>query len=136
MKASISRRSVILQKNIVFLAFSLSFLMCSCGKQAAIDTKVLPPVVPPAYIPEPTIYPGYILAWNDEFNGTTVDLSKWNLETGTGVDGNFGTGQLDRATERSQKVKIVNGIVNSGGGSLAVTTQRETMSTETRPVAG
>ena len=46
------------------------------------------------------------LAWQDEFNGPTIDLSKWELEVnGTGQ----GTGQLDYATARPQNASIVNG---------------------------
>jgi len=37
---------------------------------------------------------------NDEFTGSSLDISKWNYETGTGVNGDFGTGQLDYATNR------------------------------------
>lgn len=40
---------------------------------------------------------GYTLVWQDEFSGSEPDLSKWSYETGTGVNGDFGTGQLDRA---------------------------------------
>jgi len=39
------------------------------------------------------------LVWEDNFNMGELDLSKWNYETGTGVNGDWGTGQLDRATD-------------------------------------
>ena len=83
-------------------------------------TPVVTPIIPP------TVYSGYSLVWNDEFNGSSVDAAKWNFETGTGVNGDFGTGQLDRATDRSDNVKIATGVLNSGGGCLAITTRKET----------
>lgn len=86
---------------------------------AVVDTPVLTPIIPP------TNYTGYSLLWNDEFNGTSIDNTKWKFETGTGVNGDFGTGQLDRATDRPENATIANGIVNSGGGCLAITTRRE-----------
>src|SRR5258706_14855182 len=36
----------------------------------------------------PLIYPGYTLAWSDEFNGTALNTSYWNQETGGGGWGN------------------------------------------------
>ena len=70
-------------------------------------------------------YTDYNLIWNDEFNEEIIDPTKWNIETGTGVNGDFGTGQLDRATSRPDNVKIQQGVRNSGGGCLAITTRLE-----------
>ena len=66
------------------------------------------------------------LAWQDEFNGPTIDLSKWELEVnGTGQ----GTGQLDYATARPQNASIVNGnlelnILKEEYGGLHYTSAR------------
>lgn len=65
------------------------------------------------------------MVWNDEFSGAALDLTKWNYETGTGVNGDFGTGQLDRATDRKENVSIVQDIPNADGGSLAIVTRSE-----------
>ncbi|MBK7229862.1 MAG: glycoside hydrolase family 16 protein [Ignavibacteriales bacterium] len=70
-------------------------------------------------------YPGYNLVWSDEFNKTSLDLTKWNYETGTGVNGDFGTGQIDRATNRIENVSIVNGIIGADGSCLSITTRKE-----------
>jgi beta-glucanase (GH16 family) len=88
-------------------------------------TPVVDPPVTPTPIVPPTIYSGYSLLWNDEFNDAGIDLNKWKMETGTGVNGDFGTGQLDRATDRPENATIANGVLNSGGGCLAITTRRE-----------
>jgi len=70
-------------------------------------------------------YPGYNLVWSDEFNETSLDQTKWNYETGTGVNGDFGTGQIDRATNRIENVSIVNGIIGADGSCLSITTRKE-----------
>lgn len=68
-------------------------------------------------------YPGYILLWNDEFGGTALNTGNWVYETGTGVNGDFGTGQLDRA--RTENVSIMPSTNNTGDGALAITTRHE-----------
>lgn len=65
------------------------------------------------------------LIWSDEFNGTSLDLNNWSYETGTGVNGDFGTGQLDRATDRVENVDIEQGINGADGGALRITTRKE-----------
>lgn len=66
------------------------------------------------------------LIWSDEFNNGQLDLNKWNYETGTGVNGDWGTGQLDRATDREENVKIQSGVAGADGGCLVLTTRKET----------
>lgn len=63
--------------------------------------------------------------WNDEFDGTALDRSRWNIETGTGVNGDFGTGQLDRATDRLSNISIVTNVPDASGNCLAITTRKE-----------
>ena len=69
--------------------------------------------------------PGGKLVWSDEFNSSTLDQTKWSYETGTGVNGDFGTGQLDRATARPENVAIEQGIAGADGGALRITTRQE-----------
>ncbi len=40
----------------------------------------------------PTTYPGYTLAWADEFSGTAVDAASWTFENGDGCPGVCGWG--------------------------------------------
>ena len=65
------------------------------------------------------------LVWSDEFNDGHLDLDKWNYEIGTGVNGDWGTGQLDRATERIDNVSFKEGIEGADGGCLVITTRKE-----------
>ncbi|WP_223654246.1 discoidin domain-containing protein [Hymenobacter psoromatis] len=70
--------------------------------------------------------PTWTQIWSDEFNAPTLDLTKWSYETGTGVNGDFGTGQLDRATDRPENVAIETGIAGADGGVLRISTRKET----------
>jgi beta-glucanase (GH16 family) len=123
-------------KHSLILFFSLVILI-GCQKSDPVletlpkTTVPKPPIDPtnPVNAQNPTIseitnYTGFELAWNDEFNKPQLDLSKWTYEIGTGVNGDFGTGQLDRATDRVQNVSMVPGSTNDG--SLAITTTKET----------
>lgn len=65
------------------------------------------------------------LVWEDNFNTGQLDLSKWTYETGTGVNGDFGTGQLDRATNRAENVSFQNAVSGAEDGCLVITTQKE-----------
>ncbi|SFM70015.1 Por secretion system C-terminal sorting domain-containing protein [Chitinophaga sp. YR627] len=67
----------------------------------------------------------WTLIWSDEFNGPSLDLTKWSYETGTGVNGDFGTGQLDRATNRIENVGIESGIAGANGNVLRISTRKE-----------
>ena len=44
----------------------------------------------------PTSYPGYTLAWSDEFNGTSLNTSDWSFENGDGCPGNCGWGNNEQ----------------------------------------
>lgn len=67
----------------------------------------------------------WTLIWSDEFNGSSLDLTKWSYETGTGVNGDWGTGQLDRATDRIENVGIESGIAGANGNVLRISTRKE-----------
>ena len=56
----------------------------------------------------PLSYPGYALAWNDEFNGTSVDLNTWNQEIGNGSNG-WGNHELEYYTSSTRNNFVSNG---------------------------
>ncbi|MFL9845045.1 glycoside hydrolase family 16 protein [Flavobacterium rhizosphaerae] len=120
-------------KKVFLLLFSITVwtIVPSCNKDDSPKdtTEVNPEPEPqpepePEPVPEPepepqvTSYTGYTLIWNDEFDGTILDQTKWNFETGTGVNGDFGTGQVDRATDRTENVNLTDGALN-------ITTRKE-----------
>ncbi len=65
------------------------------------------------------------LVWEDNFNGGELDSTKWSCETGTGVNGDWGTGQIDRATDRTENVSFLDGLEGAEDGCLVITTRRE-----------
>ncbi len=65
------------------------------------------------------------LIWQDEFNSGKLDSSKWKIETGTGVNGDWGTGQLDRATDRVENISFEDSITGAEEGCLVITTRKE-----------
>lgn len=56
----------------------------------------------------PLSYPGYTLAWNDEFSGASLDLNTWNQETGNGTGG-WGNNELEYYTNSNKNTFISNG---------------------------
>ena len=59
----------------------------------------------------PTSYPGYTLAWADEFNGTTLNSSDWSFQNGDGCPGNCGWGnnELEYYTDRPDNLFFQSG---------------------------
>lgn len=122
-----------IMKYTLSLLCLLTFLI-SCSNSEN-PSNLQTPAIQPPNIPQTPVTPinptnpiisnyiGYELIWNDEFKTTQLDLNKWSYETGTGVNGDFGTGQLDRATDRASNVSMLAGTGNDG--SLAITTRKE-----------
>lgn len=57
----------------------------------------------------------YQLVWSEEFDGTTLDLSKWNIETG---GGGWGNNEKQYYTNRSENLRLED-------GSLVVEAKKE-----------
>ena len=57
------------------------------------------------------------LVWSDEFNGSSLDSSKWTCEIGNG-SGGWGNNELEYYTNRSENVSVRD-------GSLHITARRE-----------
>lgn len=65
------------------------------------------------------------LVWEENFNSDELNLGKWTYETGTGVNGDWGTGQIDRATNRTENVSFQNNVPGANDGCLMITTREE-----------
>ena len=53
------------------------------------------------------------LVWSDEFNGNSVDLSKWAFQNGDGCPSlcGWGNGELESYTDNAKNISIANGIL-------------------------
>ncbi len=56
----------------------------------------------------PLTYPGYSLAWSDEFGGTSLNTNNWNQETGNGTGG-WGNNELEYYTNSTKNTFLSNG---------------------------
>ncbi len=50
----------------------------------------------------------WVLHWSDDFDGTSLDFSKWQIEVGS----DFGTGELEYCTDRPQNIFLNNSVLN------------------------
>jgi beta-glucanase (GH16 family) len=59
----------------------------------------------------PAAYPGYTLAWSDEFNGTSLDASAWTHESGDGCPGlcGWGNNELEYYTNNTNNLSFQDG---------------------------
>ncbi len=63
--------------------------------------------------------PGWILVWNDEFNGPVLDTTSWVYDIGTGPNGDgWGNNELEYYTDRTNNVRIQD-------GKLVITARQE-----------
>jgi len=86
----------------------------SCKKTAAVNNPVVTPVQPPVTAPDTTPPANYTLIWSDEFNGTSIDTTKWTFETGNpNVNNEREYYQAANATETN--------------GNLVITAKKETV---------
>jgi len=56
----------------------------------------------------PSTYPGYTLAWSDEFSTSTLDANNWNQEIGNGTGG-WGNNELEYYTNSLKNTFVSNG---------------------------
>ena len=54
---------------------------------------------------------GWQQVWNDEFDGTSVNSSRWTFDIGNG-SGGWGNNELQYYTSRPQNVFVTNGILH------------------------
>ena len=94
---------------------SLSLLVVGAGCDNSVDQV----------IPDPDATPeGWTLVWSDEFDGASLDTTKWTLELGDGCPSlcGFGNNELQTYTADNHTV---------GDGLLTITARQETDSTYT-----
>ncbi|MBI1772047.1 MAG: glycoside hydrolase family 16 protein [Burkholderiales bacterium] len=85
-----------------YLTLACLFFLCACGGSA---TQVATPVLEPSVTTQVS-NPIWELVWQDEFDGSTLDHSKWQEETGG--DG-WGNHELQFYTSRTENLRLAEG---------------------------
>lgn len=57
----------------------------------------------------PISYPGYTLAWSDEFNGTSLDMASWSFQNGDGCPNICGWGNNELEYYRPENLSFQDG---------------------------
>lgn len=90
---------------------------------AACSAPVVAPKPPEERVPdeEPPDTGVWTLVWNDEFDGDTLDPTKWSVQEGDGCDlGICGWGNNERQWYQADNAVVANGV-------LTITARRETV---------
>ena len=74
------------------------------------------PIIPSTGISSPLTYDGMNLIWSDEFEGTSLDETKWNYELGN--NNGWGNNELENYTKENTSIKE---------GNLIITAKRQTL---------
>ncbi len=114
--------STSIQLKRAFLFFGvLFFIGCSSDDDCCSDTDT--DATPPPQAEELTSADREGLVWNDEFDQSTLDTSKWNFQTGDGTaEGipGWGNGEEQTYTNRTQNLQLENGF-------LKITARKESL---------
>lgn len=106
-------------KLILFRRYALACLALaavfttSCKKEKALSSSSEDEVAQKKGGAEGAALASWVLVWSDEFNGTSVNTTNWNFETGAG-----GWGNNEQQYYRSQNATVSN-------GNLVITAKRE-----------
>lgn len=79
----------------------------ACGGHAGEPAAAPAPAVAVSPAPAPAAASGWVLDWNDEFGGTSLDHSKWTEETGP----NWHNNELQYYTDRPENLRVSNGYL-------------------------
>ncbi len=104
----------------ILYSIGLAFLI-ACGSDDDKGGSTTP--APTDTTSDITQYEGFTLVWNDEFNGTEIDASKWVYELGDGTDydlpAGWGNSELQLYTSDEQNSSIKED--SDGNSTLAIT---------------
>jgi beta-glucanase (GH16 family) len=124
--------------HFLYLIAILFFVMTACGKKSSGSGNNKISFNNTGY-DAPTSYPGYTLAWSDEFNGASLDASVWGYESGDGCPDlcGWGNNELEYYTAPPNNVLFQDGKViiearaESAGGKNYTSSRLKTQGKKT-----
>ncbi|HEY3475560.1 MAG TPA: glycoside hydrolase family 16 protein, partial [Anaerolineales bacterium] len=85
--------------------------MGACAVISPQPTSTPVPTSTPTPVPSPTAEwdrPGWEIVWQDEFDGSELDLEKWTFDLG---GGGWGNQELQAYTDRPENVRVEDGML-------------------------
>ena len=109
-------------KNLI-TTFFFSFLIFSCQSEAAMSQEAENEIV--VAVPPEKIAKERVLVWEDEFDGTTLNLNNWSFELGDGCPNlcGWGNNELQSYTDQNHRLE---------DGMLIISAKEESNYTSTR----
>jgi beta-glucanase (GH16 family) len=88
---------------------SISFLLCACAMTTPEPTSTPSPTSTPLPSPTPEWErTGWNLVWQDEFEGTEVNLNNWTFDLG---GHGWGNQEWQNYTDRPENVRVEDGML-------------------------
>ena len=84
------------------LIMSLAFYACGDDSTSIDESPIIPSI------------DGYTLVWNDEFDGSSLDLTKWAHQNGDGAEfglNGWGNNELQFYTSRTENLEVSEGML-------------------------
>lgn len=95
---------------VVAMGVSFSTSAVACGSNEVENTEIENNSVQTEII----IPDGYSLVWNDEFEGNSLDTTKWSYQIGDGGNyglTNWGNGESEYYTDREENINVTGGLL-------------------------
>jgi beta-glucanase (GH16 family) len=103
-----------MKRMLMLIVLSFAILACKINSDDAITVSVPPPpvnnpdtvIIPADGYEAQKMYPGYALAWSNEFDSTALSADEWTFESGDGCPQlcGWGNNELEYYTNRSDNL--------------------------------
>lgn len=91
----------------LYMVFSISWLLAACAAPTPVPTATSIPTPVPSPTPEWN-KPGWTILWQDEFEGTELNLQNWTFDLG---GGGWGNEEWQAYSDRPENVRVEDGML-------------------------
>jgi beta-glucanase (GH16 family) len=107
-----------IKRNLTLLFLLLgAFTLASCEKEESVPAETVKEEATPSFVDKiDRSDEGYVLVWNDEFDGDSLDTTKWCMQHGNGSDygiENWGNNELESYEYDNVTVKDGNLVIEA-----------------------